>query len=89
MAISLLEATKTGQRKRSARLKACAVRVKQSVTSAGASTITGRPPLLPHCRNWTSPSAPRVAEPVEGPRRWMSTMTIGISLPTANEICSL
>ena len=36
-----------------------------------------------------SPSAPRVAEPVEGPRRWMSTITMGISLPMANEICSL
>jgi hypothetical protein len=27
--------------------------------------MTGMPPLLPHCQNWTSPSAPRVAEPVE------------------------
>ena len=29
------------------------------------------------------------AEPVEGPNRWTSMMTIGISLPTAKEICSL
>ena len=36
-----------------------------------------------------SPSAPRVAEPVEGPRRCTSTMTKGISLPMANEIFSL
>ncbi len=35
-----------------------------------------------------SPSAPRVAEPVEGPRRCTSTITSGISEPMAKERCS-
>ena len=41
----------TGHRYCSARLKACMVSAYQSLTSTGASTITGNPPLLPHCRN--------------------------------------
>ena len=60
-----------------------------SAAFTGASTITGNPPLLPQRRKLTSPSAPRVADPVDGPNRWTSTITMGISLPTAKEICSL
>ena len=51
--------------------------------------MTGRPPLLPQRKKLISPSAPRVADPVEGPKRCTSTITIGISLPTAKDMFSL
>ncbi len=89
IAISLFDAINTGHLNSSARLKACIVREKQSLISTGASTITGKPPLLPQRINCISPSAPRVAEPVEGPSLCITTITIGISLPMAKEICSL
>lgn len=45
--------------------------------------IRVRASLLPQRRHWISPSVPRVAEPVDGPGRWTSTITMGISLPMA------
>ena len=35
-----------------------------------------------------SPAMPTVGTPVEGPSRWTSTMTRGVSVPTANPMFS-
>ena len=56
---------------------------------AGLSAMTGSPPEVPQRVNWTSLSAPWVADPVAGPCRWTSTITIGVSPMIARPMFSL
>jgi hypothetical protein len=90
MEISLLAARKTGQRY-----------LLGQVEGVDGQTVSSRPHIhrcqhdhrqaaaVAPAHELDIPVGPLVADPVEGPKRWTLTMTRGISLPMAKEICSL
>jgi hypothetical protein len=62
---------------------------KQSPGERGATTGTGASPLRPYMTWSRSDCSVLVGRPVDGPPRWMSQMTSGISSDTASPIASL
>jgi hypothetical protein len=73
----------TGTRSSSAIAKAFTVRVYVSSTEEGDSTTMGWSPCVPQRACITSPCEGDVGIPVDGPTRWMFTMTQGVSVMAA------
>jgi hypothetical protein len=71
--------TKTGVWKRSATSKASTASEKHSSTEPGRSRICWVSPWERSAVEITSPWAVRVGSPVDGPTRWTSKITPGIS----------
>ncbi|MCU0724101.1 MAG: hypothetical protein MUC63_10910 [Planctomycetes bacterium] len=73
----------TGVWKRSARLNASKPHRKHSSGSPGARTIRGNSPCEADSTKSRSPCSVRVGRPVDGPGRWLSTNTTGVSVMPA------
>jgi hypothetical protein len=70
----------TGVRYSSARLKLRTTRPKHSCAEEGANAMISWSPWVPQRACMMSPCAGSVAWPVDGPERWTSMITQGVSV---------